>query len=70
MVPHAEAGTYPQTGMPWKFSGIPNDIRMPSPLLGEHNRLILGDFLGKSAEEIAELEGAGVIGDRPAHGPA
>ena len=70
MVPHTEAGTYPQTGMPWKFSGIPNEIRMPSPLLGEHNRLILGELLGKGVGEIAELEGAGVIGDRPARGPA
>jgi crotonobetainyl-CoA:carnitine CoA-transferase CaiB-like acyl-CoA transferase len=55
--------------MPWKFSGIPNEIRMPSPLLGEHNGLILGELLGKGAEEIAEMEGAGVIGDRPARGP-
>ena len=69
MVPHKEAGTYSQTGMPWKFSRIPNEIRMPSPLLGEHNRLILGRLLGKEAEEIADLEGAGVIGDRPALGP-
>ncbi len=33
----------------------------PGPTLGQHTEHVLGDLLGLSAEEIAELEGAGAL---------
>jgi crotonobetainyl-CoA:carnitine CoA-transferase CaiB-like acyl-CoA transferase len=60
-VEHREFGTIDIPGIPFKFSKTPGDIRMPAPGLGEHNRLILEQWLGYSAERIAELEKQGVL---------
>ena len=39
-----------------------NDVRVePAPLLGEHNEAVLGDWLGLSEDEIAELKIDGVL---------
>ena len=38
----------------------------PPPLLGQHNREVLGGLLGLSDAELAELERTQVIGTRPA----
>ena len=48
-------------GAPWKLSGDGVGVRRPAPLLGEHNRYVLGDILGMSDEEIEELTKAGVL---------
>ncbi|MDY6908184.1 MAG: CoA transferase [Chloroflexota bacterium] len=45
----------------WKMSETPARIDRPAPLLGEHNGYVLGELLGMSAGEIAELEGEGAI---------
>ena len=36
-----------------------------APLMGQHNSLVLGELLGKTAEEISKLEKMGIIGYGP-----
>ena len=49
------------SGSPLHLSETPGEVYAPAPLLGEHTEEILGDLLGYSAEEIAELKEVGVI---------
>ncbi|MBI4766308.1 MAG: CoA transferase [Deltaproteobacteria bacterium] len=46
---------------PWRLSETPARICRHSPLLGEHNEEIFGQWLGLSAEKIHELEKEEVI---------
>lgn len=55
----------PYASRPWKMSESPAGIRHAAPLLGEHNRYILGEFLAKSDEEIEALEADEIIGYEP-----
>jgi len=64
-VTHPEAGTHPYIGMYAQFSKTPGSIRMPAPCLGEHNQYVLGELLGMSQDEIAQLEEKGIIGNSP-----
>lgn len=64
-VEHSEAGTYKQVTAPWHLSESPRRQAMPAPGLGEHNAYVLGEILGLSPTEIAELEERGIIGTRP-----
>jgi crotonobetainyl-CoA:carnitine CoA-transferase CaiB-like acyl-CoA transferase len=57
-IAHPEAGKLKQAGAPYKLGGTPWEIRSPAPTLGQHNALILGERLGLSADEIAQLEQA------------
>ncbi|MBL7119205.1 MAG: CoA transferase [Dehalococcoidia bacterium] len=45
----------------WRLSENPTEIRLRSPLLGEHNSYVLRDLLGMSEEDIARLEAEKVI---------
>ena len=58
-------GPLPYPGMWCKLSETPGSIRMPTPCLGQHNEYILGELLGVSKEEIAQLTAEEVIGTRP-----
>jgi crotonobetainyl-CoA:carnitine CoA-transferase CaiB-like acyl-CoA transferase len=59
--PHAEAGTVDLIASPMaQMSATPATIRLPPPLLGEHNADVLGE-LGYSESQIAELKAAGII---------
>lgn len=64
-VNHPEVGTYRQVTTPWKLSKHPRRASSPAPGLGEHNGYVLGQLLGLSSQEIAELEAQGIIGTRP-----
>ncbi|MGE0626818.1 MAG: formyl-CoA transferase [Hyphomicrobiaceae bacterium] len=57
-VDHPKRGTYLTVGNPIKLSDSPADVKR-SPLLGEHTDQILGEVLGYSAAEIAELAKVG-----------
>ena len=46
---------------PWHFSDFSPQIERCGPLMGQHNDLVLGDLLGLSAEEIADLKQSGVV---------
>lgn len=55
------AGEFQIPGMPLKFSGFPADLPYVAPTLGQHNREVLQNLLGKSEAEIAGLVEAGVL---------
>ncbi len=57
---HPVAGKIKIPGSPIKLSETPAEVKVPAPLLGQHNNEILQD-LGYSTEQIAELKEHGVI---------
>ena len=65
-ISHPEAGRYPVPGMHFKLSGTPGAIRTPAPVLGQHNRLILKEILGRDEGEVAVLERDRVVATTPA----
>ncbi len=48
-------------GFALRFSEFPHPLDLEAPFLGEHNAEVLGEYLGYSREQIAELERRGVI---------
>ena len=63
-IDHPEVGVRPYARSPWKMSRTPQPAER-APLLGEHNGYVLGELLGLSEQEIAELEKEEIISDRP-----
>ena len=60
-VEHPTAGTVRLPGFPVKLSRTPCTVRMPAPLLGEHNEEVLTQLLGYTKEQIEALRKEGVI---------
>jgi len=60
-VEHPTAGRVRMAGMPVKFSLTPASVRLPPPLLGQHNTEILKSWLGMNAEAIEELKREKII---------
>jgi CoA:oxalate CoA-transferase len=58
-------GEFQIPGMPLRFSGFPDSLELEAPLLGEHNRRILTDYLSYDAKRIADLERIGVLQSAP-----
>jgi crotonobetainyl-CoA:carnitine CoA-transferase CaiB-like acyl-CoA transferase len=56
-----QAGTHKYPGAPLKYSRTPWEIRMPAPMLGQHNQEIFGKRLGVPAARLEELARTGVI---------
>ena len=52
---HTECGPMPFDGPPFALSKTPADMRTAQAMIGEHNGLILKEFLGMSDDEIADL---------------
>ena len=61
-IDHPTAGKVRMAGLPVKFSETPAAIRLAPPLLGEHNDLVLKDWLGLDEADAAELRGRGALG--------
>lgn len=59
-VEHPELGNSLYASPPYRIDGERVELARP-PLLGEHNREILGGLLGLEAQEIDRLEAAGVF---------
>ncbi len=55
----------PYASRPWRFSETPAVRPNAAPLMGEHNRYLLVELLGKTEEELTALEEAGIIGYAP-----
>jgi CoA:oxalate CoA-transferase len=49
------------TGVPFKMSATPGSIRTPSPLIGSANDYVIGELLGYSEAERAELTATGAV---------
>jgi crotonobetainyl-CoA:carnitine CoA-transferase CaiB-like acyl-CoA transferase len=59
-IDHPTRGKVKMPAWPVRMSG--NDVKVePAPLLGEHNEVILSDWLGMSEEEIAALKAEGTV---------
>jgi crotonobetainyl-CoA:carnitine CoA-transferase CaiB-like acyl-CoA transferase len=61
-VPHPSAGPVKVLGVPIKLSDTPGGVDYAPPRLGEHTASVLRNVLGLAPEEIATLNGDGVIG--------
>ena len=55
----------PYPGRPWKLSGTPAIEPKAAPIMGEHNQTLLGELLGKTDAQVAELAAADIIGFTP-----
>lgn len=62
---HPEAGVHTHAGQPIRLSKTPARHYRPAPTLGQHHPYVLGELLGLSDEEIADLEQTGIIGYEP-----
>jgi len=60
-VEHPEIGNYQVELAGFKLSKTPHQIRMPGPLLGQHNERVFTQILGLSPTEFAQLQGEGVF---------
>lgn len=60
-VDHPIIGKAKIPGIPFKLSETPGEVERPSPLVGEHNELILGKYLGISGDEVKQLKAEGVL---------
>lgn len=60
-VDHPKAGKMKITGSHIKLSETKPCIKMPAPLLGQHNDEVYKDFLGLSADEIAAMKQEGLL---------
>jgi len=64
-VDHPVVGPQPISVLPLRWHGIDHWVRERAPMVGEHNREVLGGILGLSDAELASLEADQVIGSRP-----
>ncbi len=58
---HPEVGKVRLPGNPIKMSGMEGTISNPAPRVGEHTDAVLGELLGLSAPEIANLRARGAV---------
>jgi len=54
-------GTFPVPGSPAAFGALDRTAPRPAPTLGEHTEEVLGDVVGMTDTEIAQLFDAGVV---------
>ena len=60
-VDHSTVGMLRVLGTPFKLSDTPASIRRPPPTLGQHTQSILINDLGRTREDLAALQAAGVV---------
>ncbi|HQE92215.1 MAG TPA: CoA transferase [Anaerolineae bacterium] len=58
---HPVAGELTMAGIPIKLSETPGAMRTPAPTLGQHTESVLREWLGYTAEQIAELRAEGAL---------
>jgi crotonobetainyl-CoA:carnitine CoA-transferase CaiB-like acyl-CoA transferase len=60
-IEHPIIGKAQIPGIPFKCSETPGAVERPSPLVGEHNALILGKYLGIGNDELTRLKEEGAV---------
>jgi crotonobetainyl-CoA:carnitine CoA-transferase CaiB-like acyl-CoA transferase len=60
-VDHPIIGKAKISGFPFKLSETPGQIERTSPLVGEHNEVILGKYLDLKKEDVERLRREGAI---------
>ena len=55
----------PMPGNPLHMTGVQSSMWTPCPALGEHNKEILGEWLGMSEKEVERLQADGILHDMP-----
>ena len=60
-VDHPQAGRFRYAGWPYKMPASPPLVQRPAPLLGQHNKEVLEDLLGYSADEFMSLCRTGAV---------
>jgi crotonobetainyl-CoA:carnitine CoA-transferase CaiB-like acyl-CoA transferase len=60
-VDHPIIGKAKIAGFPFKLSETPGQVERSSPLVGEHNELILGKYLGYNKSDVSRLKAEGVL---------
>ena len=60
-VEHPVAGTVQLLGSPIRWGEVPEDVRLPPPVLGEHVDEVLTGELGMTADDVQALRDAGVV---------
>jgi crotonobetainyl-CoA:carnitine CoA-transferase CaiB-like acyl-CoA transferase len=66
-IDHPVAGSFLCTGMPFVFIGKPRRwIRRVAPLYGQHTGEVLTGVLGRSEQDLVDLDRSGTISTRPA----
>ncbi len=60
-IPHPTAGQVPQIASPMNFPTAPLEMRLPPPLLGQHNEEILRELLGYDDARINALKQDGLV---------
>ena len=63
-----DMGTRIIMGRPYRMSKTPLKIRGPAPAFGQHNKPLLGELLGKSADQVSQWEAQTVITEIPTTG--
>jgi len=58
-------GDFQIPGVPLRFSAFPQPLELAAPLLGEHNRHVLRNYLGYSTDDIQCLERDGILRTAP-----
>ena len=56
-----DGGTRRIIQSPYRFSESTSEVRGPAPLRGEHNRDVLGDWLGLQDDDVDQWCNAGVL---------
>lgn len=62
---HPVCGPQAFAGLPFRFASVDRWLTRPAPTMGEHDEEVLGGELGLSADELARLTAAEVIGTAP-----
>ena len=60
-VEHPVTGKQTYPGSPVKMTETPWQVRMPAPLLGQHNQEVYCDRLGYSKQDLMRMRETGII---------
>lgn len=60
-IEHPRAGVLSYPGMPYRLSNHHPGPMLPAPLLGQHNERIIGQGLGYSTKDLADLRSKGIL---------